>query len=63
MFCIVVVFIFVGNDDFVGIMIVDVIEKVGFDGVLLIEFFFFFEIIIKVEEGMEVSLVLLFELF
>lgn len=57
---VVVVLIFVGNDDLIGIMIVDVIDKVGFDGVLFIELLFLFEMIVDVEEGMEVSSVVFF---
>lgn len=63
MFCTAVASISAGNDDFVGTMIADAIEKVGPDGVLSIESSSSFETTIKVEEGMEVSLVLLLELF
>ncbi|XP_024403773.1 ruBisCO large subunit-binding protein subunit alpha isoform X2 [Physcomitrium patens] len=44
-----------GNDDFVGTMIADAIEKVGPDGVLSIESSSSFETTIKVEEGMEIE--------
>lgn len=42
-----------GNDDFVGIMIADAIDKVGPDGVLSIESSSSFETTVDVEEGME----------
>lgn len=44
-----------GNDDFVGTMIADAIDKVGPDGVLSIESSSSFETTVEVEEGMEVS--------
>jgi chaperonin GroEL (HSP60 family) len=44
-----------GNDDFVGTMIADAIDKVGPDGVLSIESSSSFETTVDVEEGMEVS--------
>jgi chaperonin GroEL (HSP60 family) len=43
-----------GNDDFVGTMIADAIDKVGPDGVLSIESSSSFETTVEVEEGMEV---------
>lgn len=45
-----------GNDDFVGNMIADALDKVGSDGVLSIESSSGFETTVEVEEGMEVSL-------
>lgn len=45
-----------GNDDFVGTMIADAIDKVGPDGVLSIESSSSFETTVEVEEGMEVRL-------
>jgi len=42
-----------GNDDFVGTMIADAIDKVGPDGVLSIESSSSFETTVDVEEGME----------
>lgn len=45
-----------GNDDTIGIMIADAIDKVGPDGVLSIESSSSFETSVLVEEGMEVSL-------
>ena len=44
-----------GNDDSIGIMIADAIDKVGPDGVLSIESSSSFETSVTVEEGMEVS--------
>uniref|UniRef100_A0A0D6R2V2 RuBisCO large subunit-binding protein subunit alpha n=1 Tax=Araucaria cunninghamii TaxID=56994 RepID=A0A0D6R2V2_ARACU len=44
-----------GNDDFVGTMIADAIDKVGEDGVLSIESSSSFETTIEVEEGMEID--------
>ena len=58
MFCAAVASISAGNDDFVGTMIADAIEKVGPDGVLSIESSSSFETTIQVEEGMEVNLCL-----
>lgn len=43
-----------GNDEFIGIMIADAIDKVGPDGVLSIESSSSFETTVDVEEGMEV---------
>lgn len=43
-----------GNDEFVGEMIADAIDKVGPDGVLSIESSSSFETTVDVEEGMEV---------
>jgi hypothetical protein len=43
-----------GNDEFVGTMIAEAIEKVGPDGVLSIESSSSFETRVEVEEGMEV---------
>lgn len=45
-----------GNDEFVGTMIADAIDKVGPDGVLSIESSSSFETTVDVEEGMEVGL-------
>lgn len=44
-----------GNDDFVGALIADAVDKVGPDGVLSIESSSSFETTVDVEEGMEVS--------
>uniref|UniRef100_A0A0C9S9Q0 TSA: Wollemia nobilis Ref_Wollemi_Transcript_7190_2425 transcribed RNA sequence n=1 Tax=Wollemia nobilis TaxID=56998 RepID=A0A0C9S9Q0_9CONI len=44
-----------GNDDFVGTMIADAIDKVGEDGVLSIESSSSFETTVEVEEGMEID--------
>lgn len=44
-----------GNDEFVGNMIADAIDKVGPDGVLSIESSSSFETTVEVQEGMEVS--------
>lgn len=44
-----------GNDDFVGEMIADAIDKVGSDGVLSIESSSSFETTVEVEEGMEID--------
>ncbi|KAG1359660.1 RuBisCO large subunit-binding protein subunit alpha, chloroplastic [Cocos nucifera] len=44
-----------GNDDFVGNMIADAIDKVGPDGVLSIESSSSFETTIEVQEGMEID--------
>ncbi|KAM3320343.1 ruBisCO large subunit-binding protein subunit alpha [Capsicum chacoense] len=44
-----------GNDDEIGTMIADAIDKVGPDGVLSIESSSSFETTIRVEEGMEVA--------
>jgi chaperonin GroEL (HSP60 family) len=43
-----------GNDDFIGTMIAEAINKVGPDGVLSIESSSSFETTVEVEEGMEV---------
>jgi chaperonin GroEL (HSP60 family) len=43
-----------GNDEFVGTMIAEAIDKVGPDGVLSIESSSSFETTVEVEEGMEV---------
>lgn len=43
-----------GNDDLIGTMIADAIDKVGPDGVLSIESSSSFETTVEVEEGMEV---------
>jgi hypothetical protein len=53
--CAAVATISAGNDDFVGTMIADAIDKVGPDGVLSIESSSSFETTVDVEEGMEVS--------
>lgn len=47
-----------GNDEFIGTMIADAIDKVGPDGVLSIESSSSFETTVDVEEGMEVSLII-----
>lgn len=44
-----------GNDDFIGSMIADAIDKVGPDGVLSIESSSSFETTVDVEEGMEID--------
>jgi len=44
-----------GNDDFVGNMIADALDKVGSDGVLSIESSSGFETTVEVEEGMEID--------
>ena len=44
-----------GNDDFVGEMIADALDKVGADGVLSIESSSSFETTIDVQEGMEID--------
>lgn len=44
-----------GNDEFIGSMIADAIDKVGPDGVLSIESSSSFETTVDVEEGMEVG--------
>lgn len=43
-----------GNDDAIGTMIADAIDKVGPDGVLSIESSSSFETTVRVEEGMQV---------
>ena len=48
-----------GNDNAIGTMIADAIEKVGPDGVLSIESSSSFETSVTVEEGMEVRYALL----
>jgi chaperonin GroEL (HSP60 family) len=58
-FCTAVASISAGNDDFIGSMIADALEKVGPDGVLSIESSSSFETTVQVEEGMEVNLLLL----
>lgn len=45
-----------GNDDIIGTMIADAIDKVGPDGVLSIESSSSFETTVDVEEGMEVCI-------
>lgn len=45
-----------GNDEQIGTMIADAIDKVGPDGVLSIESSSSFETTVEVEEGMEVCL-------
>ncbi|KAH7446532.1 hypothetical protein KP509_01G061000 [Ceratopteris richardii] len=44
-----------GNDDYVGTLIADAIDKVGSDGVLSIESSSSFETTVTVEEGMEIE--------
>ena len=48
-----------GNDDVIGTMIANTIDKVGPDGVLSIESSSSFETSVTVEEGMKVRYVLL----
>jgi len=43
-----------GNDELIGTMIADAIDKVGPDGVLSIESSSCFETTVEVQEGMEV---------
>jgi len=45
-----------GNDELIGQMIAEAIDKVGPDGVLSIESSSSFETTVEVEEGMEVRL-------
>ena len=52
--CSAVATISAGNDELVGTMIADAIDKVGPDGVLSIESSSSFETTVEVEEGMEV---------
>lgn len=52
-----------GNDDFIGTMIADAIDKVGPNGVLSIESSSSFDTTVDVEEGMEVSGSALLDLF
>ena len=59
-FCTAVASISAGNDDLIGTMIADALEKVGPDGVLSIESSSSFETSIQVEEGMEVNLLFCF---
>lgn len=47
-----------GNDESIGTMIADAIDKVGPDGVLSIESSSSFETTVDVEEGMEVCILL-----
>ena len=49
-----------GNDEIIGTMIADAIDKVGPDGVLSIESSSSFETTVDVEEGMEVCITLVF---
>lgn len=53
-FSIAIASISAGNDDDIGTMIADAIDKVGPDGVLTIESSSSFETTVHVEEGMEV---------
>jgi chaperonin GroL len=53
--CAAVASISAGNDDIVGTMIADAIDKVGPDGVLSIESSSSFETTVDVEEGMEID--------
>lgn len=55
--CAAVASIAAGNDEFIGTMIADAIDKVGPDGVLSIESSSSFETTIDVEEGMEVRVI------
>lgn len=52
-----------GNDDLIGTMIADAIDKVGPDGVLSIESSSSFETTVDVEEGMEVCCVVVHIVF
>lgn len=52
--CAAVASISAGNDELIGTMIADAIDKVGPDGVLSIESSSSFETTVDVEEGMEV---------
>lgn len=52
-----------GNDELIGTMVADAIDKVGPDGVLSIESSSSFETTIEVEEGTEVCVYLLFHPF
>jgi hypothetical protein len=54
-----------GNDDYVGNLIANAIEKIGHDGVVTIESSSTFETLIEVQEGMKVylSCILLLALF
>lgn len=45
-----------GNDEFVGNLIADAIEKIGPDGVISIESSSTFETSVLVEEGMKVNI-------
>lgn len=45
-----------GNDETIGTMVADAIDKVGPDGVLSIESSSSFETTVEVEEGMEVCI-------
>ena len=54
--CAAVASISAGNDDLIGTMIADAIDKVGPDGVLSIESSSSFETTVEVEEGMEVRM-------
>ena len=56
--CSAVATISAGNDELVGTMIADAIDKVGPDGVLSIESSSSFETTVEVEEGMEVLILL-----
>ena len=47
-----------GNDETIGTMVADAIDKVGPDGVLSIESSSSFETTVEVEEGMEVCIYL-----
>lgn len=58
LFCLAVATISAGNDDLIGTMIADAIDKVGPDGVLSIESSSSFETTVEVEEGMEVCIFL-----
>lgn len=55
--CAAVASISAGNDELIGDMIADAIDKVGPDGVLSIESSSSFETTVDVEEGMEVCFV------
>ena len=48
-----------GNDDFIGNLIAEAIEKIGPDGVISIESSSSFETFVIVEEGMKVTEIIL----
>lgn len=43
-----------GNDDYIGTLIANAIEKIGHDGIITIESSSSFETLIEVQEGMKV---------
>lgn len=46
-----------GNDDFIGSLIAEAIDKIGTDGVISIESSSTFETTVQIEEGMKVACV------